>query len=709
MLVNQSTEERRWWSRVVLAGLLVFLATVVAAQEPSQEPEEPVATTVEQLTVAESLPYVPSSNTIATKLAVPLEWTPANVGVVPAARIEESAARSLEDVLSAVSGLHAESGAGVFDYFVVRGFDSLSGAQILTDGAPEPESTFYQLYNVERVEVLKGPGGFLYGANPLAGAVNLVRKQPEPGHFATVGLRGASYDTAELTFDGNLGTPDASRSFRLNGLYRKGDAYRDDLENEITLVNPSFSFRPSERLSINVNFEGGKAEFTPDAGLPVLSAADQESVPRTRSYGAAGDFSEQDLLRAQVDVEYQISDSLRLRDKLYHRGLDWQTQGTLLVGTFAIQPQTLAVARTSTELDDEQATLGNQLELVWQGTTGAVEHHLLAGVEYARSTDRYTLDAALIGAALVADPRITFGGVQPIFASRGDAETIVLAPYVIDQLTLSKSFQVLVGARWDEIDFTDEVTHTERNDGELSPMVGAVWQARPGLSVYGNWSESFAPASTRVVGPREPETSRQTELGLRHNLWGGRLRATLAAYRLERENIAIPDDNGFTEQAGDQRSEGFELELAGDLAPGLRGFFTYAWNDSELTRFRELVQVPFPPYFFVLDRTGNRPSFAPESLASLWLSQRVGAWTLAGGARFVDERFTAEDNAVALDAYTLVALSLARDWGAYRFSVNLDNLTDQDYELRGFGSSAFIPGDPLSVSIGAQYRWAGGE
>lgn len=688
--------------------VLTFCGLPAFAQEAAEPAEPPVATTEERLEVVESLPYVPTTNTIATKLPVPLAWTPANVGMISERRIEESAARSLEDVLSAVSGLHAESGAGVFDFFVVRGFDSLSGAQLLIDGAPEPESTFYQLYNVERVEVLKGPGGFLYGANPLAGAVNLVRRQPEPGSFATVGVRGASFDTNELTLDANLGNADGSRSFRLNGLFRQGDAYRDDLESEVTLVNPSLSFRGSD-WTVNLNLEAGTSDFTPDAGLPVLGDIDQATVPRTRSYRGAGDFSEQELLRVQVDAEYLFSENLRLRNKLYHRGLDWQTQGTILGGVTAIVPFTLAVIRSQTVLDDEQSTLGDQLELVWQGTTGPVVHRFLAGVEYARSTDRYDLSASLIGPVLVADPRIEFPFAQPIFASRGDSETTVLAPYVIDQMEFSERFQLLVGARWDEIDFTDDITRTKRSDGELSPMVGAIWQAHPHLALYANWSESFSPASPRVVGPRNPETSAQTELGLRHTSPDGRFRATLAGYRLERENIAIPDDNGFTEQAGDQRSQGVEFEAEGNFGHGLRAFLTYAWNDSELTRFREAVQVPFPPFLFVFDRSGNRPAFAPEHLASLWLSQRLGSWTLAAGARHVGERFAAEDNGLEFDAYTLVSLSVLHDWRQFRFSVNLDNVTDEQYELRGFGSSAFIPGDPFTISVGAQYRWAGGS
>ena len=127
------------------------------------------------------MPQTPPTGVTTFKLAVPVQLTPASVSVVPRAVFESQDAFVLGDALRNVSGVSVATGFGVFDFFTIRGFDSLSSALVLTDGAFEPESTFYPLYNVRQVEVVKGPAAFLYGANPLSGAVHLVRKQPVAG------------------------------------------------------------------------------------------------------------------------------------------------------------------------------------------------------------------------------------------------------------------------------------------------------------------------------------------------------------------------------------------------------------------------------------------------------------------------------------------------------------------------------------------------
>ncbi len=205
----------------------------------------------------------------------------------------------------------------------------------------------------------------------------------------------------------------------------------------------------------------------------------------------------------------------------------------------------------------------------------------------------------------------------PGFSSAGDARSIVLAPYFVDQIALSDRLQLLAGARWDSIDFEDAVSGISRNQSELSPMLGLVFRVSETTSLYANAGRSFAPPSPRVVDAPEPEQSRQVEVGARWAAPDGRLRATIAAYELERDNIAIPDDNGFTQQAGDQRSRGVELELAARPARGWRALFNYAYNDAELTRFSELVQLPFPPGFAVFDRSGNQPGLRPRASGQL--------------------------------------------------------------------------------------------
>ena len=139
----------------------------------------------------------------------------------------------------------------------------------------------------------------------------------------------------------------------------------------------------------------------------------------------------------------------------------------------------------------------------------------------------------------------------------------------------------------------------------------------------------------------------------------------------------------------------------------MRGVLAYAYTDSELTSFRELVIVPLPtPQIFVLDHSGNDSPFAPESLLNLWVSGPVAKnWTVGGGARFVDDQFIAEDNAFAIDAYTLLDASLSYSRNDWRWSLHIANLTDEDYETRGFGSSSVIPGQPLSAYLSVDYRF----
>lgn len=696
-------------ARTLSAWLLgaALLATTApgTAQEAVDEADEPRAATriEERLEVEDSAPYVPASNTIAAKLPIEQAWTPANIGAVGARQMTEQHAETVGDALENVSGVHAQTGSGVFDFLVIRGFDSLSSGLVLLDGAPEPESTFYQLYDAERVEVFKGPAGFLYGSNPLAGVVNIVRKQPVPHDFATVGIGVGSFGTTEARFDLNTSGDEGVASFRLNGHWRESDGFRDGRDQAHTAVHPGFAWRPDDRRSLTVNLDLVSSDYRPDAGVPIVDGR-LADVPRERSYASPLDDSAQDITRVQVDYEMNFGDRLTVRDKLYYRELDWQTRGTLISGLLPLGDDSL-VFRTLFDLDDRQRFFGNQLELVWRND----RHHLLLGVEALRSTDDFSLGVGLLPAISLRQPVAEPADVAvfpiPGQASSGDTETSVLAPYVVDQITLSERVRVLLGARFDTIEFDDRVSGTSRSDNELSPMAGLVFAPTQKTSVYANAARSFAPASTRVAGPREPEESRQYELGLRRSFAGGRLDGVLAVYQLERDNIAIPDDNGFTQQAGDQRSRGVEIEFGGQFGRGLSGTFAYAFTEAELTRFAELVQLPSPPFFVSLDRSGNTPAFAPESLFNAWLSRSFPAGLqVGGGLRWVDSQFIAEDNATELSAYALLDATVSYGTGSWRFSLNLQNLADEDYETRGFGSFSVIPGEPLSAGLRIEYR-----
>lgn len=699
------------WS-LVFSGLAAF---PLLAQEPQEE--EPVATYEDVLFVEESLPYVPDSNTIVTKLPLPLQRTPASVGVISAPMMEEQGATVLGDALRNVSGVNVQTQSGVADYFVVRGFDSIANGLVMVDGASEPEISFYQLYNIERVEVLKGPGGFLYGANPIAATVNMVREQPEPGRSSfDLGLSGGSYGTYGGTIDWNAGGD--TFGFRLNGLWQESDGYRDNTPSEVQAVNPAFSWRLGENSLLNANFEFIDSSFSPDAGIPIVTSFEFRppfpvpipagfsiaDVPRTRSYQSPFDRSEQETRRAQVDYETLISDRLTLRNKTYYRELHWLSNGTILNGVFPGFGQFPdQVIRTLVLLDDTQEFFGNQFEAVYGLETGSVKHQLLAGVEVGRFDDRFTLDFGLLPTIGLENPVETAQGFQRIPNQAADTETQVIAPYVVDQIHLSDRFQVLAGARFDAISYEDAVSGTDRDYSRVSPSLGLVYTPVESLSLYANAGQAFAPPSSRVVGDPKPEESTQYEVGAKGELWGGRLQTTFALYELERENVAIPDLTGVTSQTGTQRSRGVELEIAAEPWKGLRTFFSYAYTDAELTRFFELVQTGFDS-FAVFDRSGNRPSFAPEHIANLWVSKRFGKFGVGAGGRYLSEQFIAEDNAFELDSTATLDASLSYELGDFGLNLHLKNLTDEEYFTRGFGNTSVIPAPGFSVYGGLEYR-----
>lgn len=703
---------RTLFANVLLLNLTLFAAH---AQEPSGEqeqekkqesqPESPPRFT-EQVYVEGQIPDIPDSSETLTKFPMPLTSTPVSVSVVPEIVMESQEARILGDALKNVSGVNVATGFGVFDYFVIRGFDSLDTGLVLTDGAFEPESTFYQLYNTQQVEVLKGPTAFLYGANPLSGTVNLVRKQPLSAKFADFKLSYGSFDTYRGVADFNVATPDGRVAFRLNGLYEGSDFYRDDKKNYLGAINPSFTVRLNEKTPLTVNFEYVDNEFRPDSGLPLVDNQIPD-VSRKRSYQSPLDISNQEIYRFRVDFDTEVNPNFTLRNKFYYTDLNWQTDGTLLAGTFPDPFGSVQVVRSMTLLDDRRKSLGNQLEGMFAFATGSIEHNLLTGFEARRLTDVFTLDIAALPFIDLYNPVETVS--EPLYmipgqSTAGDSRAVNLGLYFVDQLRFSEKLQVFLGARWDTLDYDDEVTATARDDSEVSPMLGAVFAPRTDLSFYANYGRAFAPPSSRVVGERKPEESRQIEVGVKKNFPALKGLATVAYYDVERQNIGIPDANGFTQQAGNQRSRGVEAELAVDVFQGWLTSVAYAYNDSELTSFSELIFTGAQPPFFVFDRSGNRAPFAPKHLFNLWTTGEVSrGLRVGGGARYVSSQYIAPDNGFAIDGYVTFDAMLSYGRRSWLLKVNFKNLTNRDFETRGFGNSAVIPADPFAIYANIEF------
>ncbi len=708
--------------RNLSGALLIFALSLTATFAHAQSADDSLHVVGETIVTGSRL-AIPRANAIATKMPLPLHKTPLSVGIVPQALIETQDGATLSDALANVSGVGVHTNFGVHDLFYLRGFDSLANGLVLSDGVPEPEATFYQLYNVARVEALKGPGAFLYGGNPLSGTISLVRKRPDPASdFARVNASLGSFSTYRATLDAARALPDQGLAFRLNALWQDAESYRDDKNSSIVAVNPTLRLALGERSTLHLDFEYLASEHRSDSGLPIVGGT-LPDVPRTRSYQSPFDLSEQTIRRFRADYEWHLAPNFTLRDKLYYTSLDWPSQGTLFNGAFPNAAGSLNLARTLLNLDDQQWIVGNQLEGLLKLQTGGIEHQLLFGLEIARHADDFTLDVALLSfvdlftldstlppslAPSMPAEAGTDSLVVPLpdQATAGQTAAQSLAPYFVDRIIFSPHFELLFGGRFDRIDYEDALTATKREYRQLSPMLGAVFAPTQTLSLYANTGRAFAPPSAQVVGDRDPEESTQYEIGAKAALLNGNLSANLAVFNLDKEHIAIPDDNGITQQLGDQRTRGLELELAARLAHGWYAQGTYAFLDAELTRFSESVLIPtttgFVPQIF--DRTGNVPAFAPAHLLTLWAARDLGEnLTLATGIRYVGNQFVAEDNVYEIDGALTLDCGLTYRQGPGLLRINLKNATSSEYETRGFGAASVIPAAPFSFKATLGY------
>ena len=700
---------------------LLWTAPALQADQHGAEEEETASSDIalEKLVVTDA-----SQSSIAFKTPLSFLDNPLSVGVVTSGMLESQSALTLGDALQNVSGAQAQSGFGVFETFIIRGFESLSSGLVLTDGSPEPEVGLYDLYNIERVEVLKGPGAFLYGGNALSGTINLARKKPLDQTFARVNVGYGQFNTPRASADLGWSQPESPMRFRVNAMWESSDGYRDDKESSALAVNPTVEWALDSTSKLGAELEFSLVERKSDAGLPLLpdvmlGISDSQAlnnlppdVPRTTSYQSEHDMSEQTTIRAQANYEKRFGEGFILRDKVYFTNFQWDSAGTLFGRLGAPRETTIDAYRILTELDDAQIVVGNQLEALLSLKTGPAQHEWLLGLETARWTDEFTIDVSGLSTIGVFD-FVEFP-IEPVplpeQSSAADAASLIIAPYAVDRVALTSDLQLFLGARFDLISYSDALSDTDRSYSQLSPMGGLVYALSDNASVYASGGQSFAPPSARVVGEPEPETAWQGEAGVKTLLADGRAQLSAAAFLMEKD-ITLPDDSGALSQTGTQRSQGAEIDLAAALVEGWQAHIAYAFTDAEYTELARVLPYPQPDGTVVpteIDFAGNIPQFAPTHLLNIWTEARLdNGLALSAGWRLVGSQFIAPDNAYEMDAYSLLNASVSYTYDAFRVRLSGKNLADVEYETWGFGGLSLIPGNPREALLSLEWNYGG--
>lgn len=652
--------------------------------------------------------FVPEA-TAATRTDTPLSEIPQSIQVVPQAVFEDQGISSLDDAVRNVSGVLQNSADARGQRFVIRGFDS---ASVLRDGF-RPTFGFSgnigypELANIERVEVLKGPAAILYGVSEPGGVINLVSEQPlsEPFYEANFELGNRELLAAGVDFSGPL-DENGRLLYRLNALYRDSDYYRafsPDVER--TFVAPVVQWNISDRSDLNLFLEYSDDQRPYDTGLVAIGDGVAD-IPFDRNLSQLDDINRSTYLRTGYRFEHRFSDNWKFRNAFNYIAYNTLFESSFLLN---VDEDTGDLTRSYIQLDQPSSTYEVQTNFVGEFATGSIEHTVLLGVDY-NHREQVGNNGRGLGTTFtqnIFNP--VYGTVpQPDFSSEpvffdGDVFIDAIGLYAQDQITLFDNLHLLAGLRYEIVDqrnvnrpslFVANASDETQSDDALVPRLGIVYQPVEPVSLYASYSQSFAPNSGTFFGGEAlpPEEGEQFEVGVRAEALGGRLFANLAYFDITKNNVATSDPNNpaFAINAGEQRSQGLELDVIGELLPGWNVIANYAYTDARITANND-------------DQIGNKLINAPEHSANFWTTYEFQSGSLQGlsfglGLNYVGDRFGDLDNSFRLGDYFLTNAAIAYEQNTWRAALNVRNLFDVDH-ITGTRNSRFevFPGEGLTV------------
>ena len=649
--------------------------------------------------------YAVPNATTATRTDTPLKDIPQSIQVVPQQVIEDQQATRLEDVLRNVSGVSAGDSFGdSVQRFVIRGF---AQDTTLVNGFLQGAfgQGFPSLERLERVEVLKGPASILYGNLEPGGVVNLVTKKPLSEPFVETSIELGSFGLFQSSFDFSDAIDSEKKLlYRLNANFEVSDGFRDFEQDTTRLsIAPTISWQIGENTDLLIDFDYTDKANPFDRGIVAIGDGVAD-IPFDRIFQQPDDEYELEQLSASYQLEHRFSDKWKLRNSF--RLVSSDTSNFTLDSIFIDDSGILE--REFRRNEDLNENYSLQTNVVGKFKTGKVEHQLLAGIDLDRATgvgrQGRLPDDPIFLIDIFTEEADPVPNIEPedltSFVRDENIRADLIGIYLQDQIAVGEKFKLLAGGRLDiydqeTVDFAEDLT-SEQSQEKFSPRVGLVYQPIEPISLYASYSTSFNPDpfnSTTVNGEvLEPSTGTQYELGVKGEFLNNKLTGTLAFYQIDRDNFATtdPDNPDFSIAAGEVRSRGIELDLAGEILPGWNIIAAYAYTDAEITEDNDLT-------------VGNKLVNVPENSASLWTTYQIQQGSLQGlgmgaGVFFVGDRQGDLDNTFTLPSYVRTDAAIFYRQDDWQANLNFQNLFDVDF-IRSSETfrEGLRPGDPFTV------------
>ena len=686
---------------------LLVSASLAHAQGPRTADEDEIIVTGQYL-------YADQVN--ALRSPTPIIDVPQSLSIVTADEIALRGFTSIGQIIDYTPGVNTSQGEGHRDAIVFRGVRST--ADFFIDGVRDDVQYFRPLYNLEQVEVLRGPNALLFGRGGTGGILNRVTKKAQVGETFTGYQIGAdTFGGFDIWGDTNITlNPDAA--IRINAMYERLDNHRDFFDGERIGINPTARLMLDDRTQLDLSYEWVDHERFIDRGIP--TGADGQPVEQFADI-TFGDNTVNDttltahLLRA--NLQHEFAGNLKANVSAFFGDYDKAYTNFYASGYDAANSPDVVTLDGYVDNTDRQnlilsGTLINEFD------AGGFGHTVVAGVEYIdTSSDQNRFNAVwdqtnddnevfLITQPLVLDAGVGVNSRGQVttntFSDLNDDTRVdlgVFSAFIQDEIAVTDWLDVVVGARFDSFDIeVDNVAANEqrsRTDEEITPRFGVVLKPQENVSLYASYSESFQPRSgeqfANINGDRnrlDPNTFTNLEAGLKWDFARG-LSLTTAVFEIEQESPVVSDTNAETFDIIETTVSGFEAQLRGNVTD--RWFVTagYSYLDGE--------------------QAGGdlRPRELPENTFSLWNAVQVTDALGAGiGLTYQDESFVNNSNSAVLPSYTRVDAAAWYDVNeTLRVQLNVENVTDELYFPNSHSTHQVTVGAPLNARLSVQGRF----
>lgn len=655
--------------------------------------------------------YLKKTTSTATKTDTRIRDIPQSISVITEEQIKDQSLLGLKDAIQYSPGVMAGQGEGNRDSIWFRGNQSTS--DLFVDGVRDDVQYYRDLYNIDRVEVLMGPNGMIFGRGGVGGVINRVVKEAAWENKNEIKIQGGAYDHKRSSVDLN-NRIDETLAVRVNAMIEDSGSFRQGVESERKAINPTFTFKPSDKTKVVVGMEYFNDKRTSDRGIPSLSNGLQSypySTSRSTFFGNASQSPNEAIVKnGYAIINHTFDNGVSVKNHTRFSDYDKYYQNV-----YANSQVSNGLVTIDGYYDNTQRqNFFNQTDLTYNFKTGSVSHKLLTGLEIGlQDNENYRILAAPISGVAASNPfaSLTFNSSK----SRNTSTDISnQAIYIQDQIYLNEQFQIIGGLRYDKFKtkFNDSVAPANSaaiNDQFISPRVGLVYKPIEPVSLYTNYSLSYLPRTgeqltslTSSIKSFDPEKFTNIEAGIKYDLLQS-FSISSAIYRLERSKMAItdPSNSSNTIIVDGQVTKGFELGVAGKLFDSYSMYGGYTYQDAEITK-NQGGSTPIA--------SGATLGHVPKHTFSLWNKYEINeTWSAALGVVSRSDMYAATPTtttAVNLPGYTrLDAAIYANINKQTKLQLNIENLLDKTYYQSAHNNNNIMYGYPLTARATVTYTF----